>query len=111
MSDTLGVPEKKPKRRTVIKAEFQGHILALSDQTIVIEGYQYFPARSVNHKYLKDSETQTTCKWKGLSFYKHLVVDGTVVHDAAWYYPEPKPAAQEIKGYFAFWRGVRVGPI
>ena len=28
--------------------------------------------------------------------------------DAAWYYPEPKDAAREIRGRVAFWRGVEV---
>jgi len=35
-------------------------------------------------------------------------VDGQVNKDAAWYYPEAKPAAGNIQGYIAFWRGVKV---
>ncbi|MFX8664606.1 DUF427 domain-containing protein, partial [Acinetobacter baumannii] len=34
--------------------------------------------------------------------------DGERNKDAAWYYPDPKPAAAEIKGRFAFWKGVEV---
>ncbi len=37
---------------------------------------------------------------------KSFVVDGEVNKDAAWYYPEIKPAAKNIEGYVAFWRGV-----
>jgi len=28
--------------------------------------------------------------------------------NAAWFYPDPKPAAREITGRIAFWKGVRV---
>jgi len=35
-------------------------------------------------------------------------VDGRVNKDAAWYYPEVKPAAAPVKGFIAFWRGVAV---
>ena len=43
-----------------------------------------------------------------MASYKTLVVDGQRNADAAWYYPEPKSAAAEIKDHFAFWRGVEV---
>jgi uncharacterized protein (DUF427 family) len=99
--------EKKSK---VIKAVWNKRVLAESSETIVVEGYQYFPASSIHQEYFKDSEYTSVCKWKGTSTYKHLVVDGKINHDAAWCYLEPKPAAREIAGYFAFWRGVQVGP-
>jgi len=35
-------------------------------------------------------------------------VDGIVNKDAAWFYPDPKEAAKNIKGYIAFWNGVQV---
>jgi uncharacterized protein (DUF427 family) len=35
-------------------------------------------------------------------------VGGEVNKDAVWYYPDPKPAAANIKGYFAFWKCVTV---
>ena len=38
-----------------------------------------------------------------------MVVNGETNKDAAWYYPEPKDAAAEIKDRIAFWRGVKVG--
>jgi uncharacterized protein (DUF427 family) len=36
------------------------------------------------------------------------VVDGQENPDAAWYYPDPKPAARNVKYHVAFWRGVEV---
>ena len=97
---------KSPK----MKAVWNGKVLAESNETIVIEGYQYFPPHSIKAEYFKESDHTTVCKWKGTSSYKHLMVDGKINHDAAWFYPDPKPEAQEIAGYFAFWRGVQVGP-
>jgi uncharacterized protein (DUF427 family) len=84
--------------------------LAESDKTIVAEGNHYFPPDSVNRNYLQENSTHTTCPWKGQASYYNVAVDGRVNRDAAWYYPNPKPAAAQIKDYVAFWRGVRVEP-
>ena len=90
------------------KATWNGATLAESDKCIVIEGNQYFPLEAVKRDYLKPSDTHTTCPWKGLASYYSVEVDGKVNQDAAWYYPEPKDAAKEIKNYVAFWHGVTV---
>jgi uncharacterized protein (DUF427 family) len=89
-------------------ATWNGAVLARSDDTIVVEGNHYFPPDSVDETYFEDSETHTTCPWKGVASYRTVVVDGERNRDAAWYYPEPKDAAAEIAGYVAFWRGVEV---
>ena len=74
----------------------------------MVEGNQYFPPDSVDRQYFKESNTHTTCPWKGLASYYNVEVDGKVNKDAAWYYPEPKEAAKNIQDYVAFWRGVDV---
>lgn len=91
-----------------MKATWKGAVLAESDETVVVEGNHYFPAESVRREYFRESATHTTCGWKGEASYYDVLVDGEVNADAAWYYPEPKEAAQEIKGRVAFWKGVRV---
>lgn len=91
-----------------MRAIWRGVTLAESDDTRVVEGNHYFPAESVRSEYLQDSETRTTCGWKGEARYKTLVVEGERNPDAAWYYPEPKAAAEEIRGCLAFWRGVEI---
>jgi len=93
-----------------MKAVWNGTTLAESDDTVVVEGNHYFPVSSVREEFLRDSDTHTTCGWKGVASYKTLVVDGAENRDAVWYYPEPKDAAAEIKGRMAFWRGVTVEP-
>ena len=84
-------------------------MLAESDETIVIEGNQYFPPDSINRELVRKSSTHTTCPWKGQASYYDVIVNGDTNKDAAWFYPEPKDAAKEIKGYVAFWKGVTVG--
>jgi len=84
-------------------------VLAESDETIVIEGNQYFPPDSINRELVRKSSTHTTCPWKGQASYYDVIVNGDTNKDAAWFYPEPKDAAKEIKGYVAFWKGVTVG--
>ena len=91
-----------------MKAVWNGEVIAESDSTIVIEGNHYFPPQAVRHEYLKPSETHTTCPWKGLASYYSIEVGGERNKDAAWFYPAPKQAADEIKDYVAFWRGVDV---
>ena len=91
-----------------MKATWQDAVLAESDDTVVVEGNHYFPADSINRAYFQESSTHTTCPWKGEASYYNVVVDGNVNRDAAWYYPEPKQAAANIKDHVAFWKGVRV---
>ncbi len=92
-----------------MKATWNGATLAESDETVVVEGNHYFPAGSVNRELLRPSATQTVCPWKGTASYYTIEVDGARNDDAAWSYPEPKPAAEEIRGRVAFWKGVAVG--
>lgn len=91
-----------------MKAVWNNATLAASDRTIVIEGNHYFPPDAINKRFFEKSDTHTTCAWKGVASYYHVVVGGERNEDAAWYYPEPKAAASEIKDYVAFWRGVTV---
>jgi uncharacterized protein (DUF427 family) len=79
------------------------------DDTVVVEGNHYFPRASLGDAYLRPSDTRTFCPWKGTAHYYHLVVDGRENPDAVWYYPDPKPAAEEIRDRVAFWHGVEVG--
>ena len=90
------------------KAIWNGAVLAESDRTEVVEGNQYFPPDSINKQYFKESNTHTTCPWKGLASYYTVEVNGQENKDAAWYYPSAKEKAKNIEGYVAFWRGVKV---
>jgi uncharacterized protein (DUF427 family) len=91
-----------------MKAVWHNTVLAQSEKTIVVEGNHYFPSESINKDYFVPSDTHTTCPWKGEASYYDVVVDGDANKDAAWYYAEPKQAAVQIKGYVAFWKGVKV---
>ena len=93
-----------------MKATWNGATLAESEETVIVEGNHYFPAASVRQEYLRDSPTHTTCPWKGQASYKTIEVEGEQNPDAAWYYVDPKAAAAEIRGRFAFWKGVTVEP-
>lgn len=92
----------------MVIAHWNGTEIARSDDTVVVEGNHYFPAESVRRDLLLESDRNTVCPWKGTASYYTIQVDGATNVDAAWYYPEPKPAAAEIAGRIAFWRGVRV---
>jgi len=91
-----------------MKAIWNGTVIAESDDTIVVEGNHYFPPASVRAENFSASDTTTVCPWKGTASYANLVVNGDTNVDAAWFYPEPKDAASNIAGHYAFWKGVTV---
>jgi uncharacterized protein (DUF427 family) len=97
-----------PGESNMAKAVWGGKVIAESNDTVVVEGNQYFPPDSVTKNVLKSSTHTSICPWKGTAHYYHVEVDGMKNENAAWYYPEPSPAAKEIKGRIAFWKGVSV---
>ncbi len=92
------------------KAIWNGAVIAESDRTVVVEGNHYFPPDAVRREHLRPSDTHTVCPWKGTASYYTIEAGGRENSDAAWYYPDPKPAAANIRDHVAFWRGVQVEP-
>lgn len=91
-----------------MKAIWENTVVAESNETIVVEGNHYFPPDSIDSACFAPSDTHTTCHWKGVASYYHVKVGGKLNADAAWFYPEPSTAANSIRNYIAFWRGVTV---
>ena len=91
-----------------MKATWNNHVIAQSDDTVVVDGNHYFPAGSLDQACIAPSETTSVCGWKGTASYYTLKVDGEQNVDAAWYYPTPKEAAGSLAGRVAFWKGVVV---
>jgi len=91
-----------------MRAEWNGIVLAESDDIVTVEGNAYFPVASIKRELFVPSNTHTTCGWKGEASYYSVVVEGKRNEDAAWFYPSPKDAAKNITGRVAFWRGVSV---
>jgi uncharacterized protein (DUF427 family) len=92
----------------MVQAVWNNTVIAESNDTVVIENNHYFPVDDVKKQFFKPSKTTSVCGWKGTAHYQSVVVDGKENLDAAWYYPEPKNAANAIKGRIAFWKGVEV---
>ena len=92
----------------MVEARWNGTVIAASDQCVVVERNQYFPPDAVMTDLLRPSSTTTVCGWKGTAHYYDVVVGDRVNKDAAWYYPDPLPKAQQIKDRIAFWKGVEV---
>ena len=90
------------------RATWKDTVIAESDETEIVDGNHYFPPEAIKREYFSDSTETSVCGWKGTANYYDVVVDGETNTGAAWYYPDPKDAAKNIKGYTAFWKGVRV---
>lgn len=97
-----------PAALRMVRAVWNGAVIAESERTIVVEGNHYFPPDSVRKEHLVASDTHTTCFWKGRASYYSVQVGDKINRDAAWYYPAPSPAASSIADHIAFWRGVSV---
>jgi uncharacterized protein (DUF427 family) len=93
-----------------MKAIWNRQVIAESDDIVTVEGNAYFPADTLRREFLRPSGHSSICPWKGTARYYSLEVDGSTNPDAAWYYPEPKQAAENIRGRVAFWKGVQVTP-
>lgn len=93
-----------------MKATWNGVVIAESDDTVVVEGNHYFPESALDKRYTTFSNHKTTCAWKGQASYYSLLVNGEMNPDAVWYYPDPKPDAEMVRGRVAFWKGVKVAP-
>ncbi|MFK7957835.1 MAG: DUF427 domain-containing protein [Lysobacterales bacterium] len=91
-----------------MKAVWNNAVLAQSDDTVVVEGNHYFPQESLDMAFFESSNKTSVCPWKGTASYYSVNVDGQTNADAAWYYPDTKPDADNIKGRVAFWKGVTV---
>lgn len=91
-----------------MRAVWNGHVIAESDQTIVVENNHYFPPESVNMDFLRESGQRSTCPWKGEAHYYNLTAEGSESRNGAWTYPEPKEAAEHIRDHIAFWKDVEV---
>ena len=91
-----------------MRAEWNGEVIAESDQTVVVEGNHYFPPSALRRELLRENPKTTVCPWKGTASYYDIVVGDQVNEAAAWTYPAPKEAATNIKDHVAFWNGVRV---
>lgn len=91
-----------------MKAIWNNTLIAESNETVNLEGNCYFPPDSVMTECLRESATHTLCSWKGKASYYDIIVDDAINKDAAWFYPEPKKEALNIKNYVAFWHGVEI---
>jgi uncharacterized protein (DUF427 family) len=98
--------DDRPQR--AMQAVWKDAVIAESDDTVVVEGNHYFPAESVRPEHLSPSSHHSVCPWKGTASYYDVIVDGEVNRNAAWYYPQPSPAARHVTDRVAFWRGVKV---
>lgn len=67
----------------------------------------YIPLEDVQAEFFVPSSHHTWCEWKGEACYYVLRVNDRESQNAAWYYPDPKPGYEALRGHVAFY-GSRV---
>ena len=93
----------------MVKAVFDGVVIAESDDVHELEGMTYFPRSSVNQEALVESATTSRCPWKGHARYWNVVGQENTASDAAFAYDKPLPAASDqVADRVAFWNGVKI---
>ena len=63
----------------------------------------YIPPGDIGSEFLESSTLQTFCEWKGVAQYYDVVVEGTRVENAGWFYPTPHEAYQQLKDHVSFY--------
>jgi uncharacterized protein (DUF427 family) len=63
----------------------------------------YLPPADVQMPYLRITDGNSFCEWKGKALYYHLAVGSQSVKNAAWAYAEPTGNFKPIAGYLAFY--------
>ncbi len=91
-----------------MKATWNTTVIAESDDTVLVEGNHYFPESALKKEYVTFSNHKTSCSWKGQASYYSLLVHGEMITDAVWFYPDPKPEADMVRGRVAFGNAVKV---
>lgn len=91
-----------------MRAVVNGTVIAESDETVVVEGNHYFPPDSIDREHFAESDHTSVCPWKGTARYYDVTVEGDALRNVAWYYPDPKDAAAEIRDHVAFYSQVSV---
>jgi len=91
-----------------MQAIWNNTVVAESDDTVLVEGNYYFPESSLKREFITFSNHKTSCAWKGQASYYSLLVNGELNTNAVWFYPDPKPEAEIVRGRVAFWNGVKV---
>lgn len=92
----------------MVRAVFNGTVIAETEDYEVVEGNVYFPPKSLKQEYFEASGLHTTCPWKGVASYYTVNVDGLEARDVAWYYPTTSDAANNIKDHVAFYPRVTI---
>lgn len=92
----------------MLRARWNGVVLAETPRTVRVEGNHYFPPESLRREHMQHTSTRTLCPWKGVARYYTAVADGETHPDAAWYYPRPSPLARKIRDHVAFGPAVLV---
>ena len=85
------------------RAIVDGVVIAEAEKFHYVEGNVYFPPDAVKMEYFTKTSLHTTCHWKGEASYYNLQVNGKSLENAAWFYPEPKRAAEAIRDHIAFY--------
>jgi len=91
-----------------MRAAFQGHIIADSDDVMILrEGAMapvaYFPKDDLEMGYFARTERSTHCPFKGDAAYYTVTVGGEVLENVAWTYEDPLPGAVQVAGRVAFY--------
>ena len=97
----------EPARSTIVVRTADA-VIAESRNALVLreEGHPpvyYLPRTDIAMEFLDRSDKITHCPHKGDATHYHIVGVGGAIENVAWSYEAPKPSAEAIAGYLAFY--------
>jgi uncharacterized protein (DUF427 family) len=92
-----------------MKAIWHGQVIAESDRTLEVDGYRYFPRKSVRMDLLHvapKTQSDLACP-HGVQFYD-LATDTARSKRAAWSYEVPRASMTKVDHWIGFWNDVEI---
>jgi uncharacterized protein (DUF427 family) len=90
------------------RAQFNGHVIADSNDALVLKEADYrpvvyFPREDVALEYMARTDRTSHCPYKGDASYYTLRMNSEIAEDVAWSYETPFEAMGQISGRIAFY--------
>ena len=106
-------PPRVEPAAQLLQVCFNGVLVAESSRTwrVLETSHPHVYTIPTSDTQMQHIEPVSRCSWskfKGMARYFDVVVDGLSNPAAAWSYADPKPAAEAIRDYVAFWGGIEV---
>ena len=92
-----------------MKGIWRGQMIAESDRTLEVDGYQYFPRETVRMDLLRQaSKTQSDLACPHVVQFYDVAEGAARSERAAWSYEAPRASMKQVDHWIGFWEAVEI---